>query len=540
MSNRISGSADGGGSGSRLVGDADAQTGVSSQALIAATLLTIVISLLPVLVANWPPLHDYPFHIARADILARWHEAPELQRWYIPGSLLLPNVGTDWLMLTLQKVMSIETAGRVTIGLIIALTISGTVFLHSVVHRQFSYWPLVSAFFVYNWILLFGFINYLLGVALLLWALGAWIALTGRPIWLRLIVGTALSSIIFFCHIAAFGLFGLVVGGYELGRAWSRRRDLGLRVLPDLFVGAAIFIVPITLFFASRTGGAEAAFVYGSNVVLKKVAKFRMLFAADWPLDISLAVAMLIAAVVIWRFARFRLAKAMILPVLFVFAGYLLLPRHAMTGAYLDTRLVIPLMLVLIAATSVHVLKPRLRRVLTVVVLAFLTVRSVYLATQWWGYDREIQEVVDAFALIPDNSIVVAATTAPAPLTHDIDLSLWQPPIRFVMSFASLNRPVFVASTYAEAMQQPITVTPKYAGLYALHPDRDPMPVPDMAALLATRDRVRDVLARDGIDSEPVYMLVTYPQRLGVQPSDFPTLLAAGTNFMVVALNGWD
>jgi hypothetical protein len=374
----------------------------------------------------------------------------------------------------------------------------------------------------------------------LLWAAGIWVLLDRAAIWWRLVIGTVMACILFYCHLVAFGLFGLFVAGYEVGKAASTFRAQRWGILPSLFAGAAIFIVPLVLFFASRTGSAGGVIDYGSYFLLKKVAKFRMLFFADWTLDISLVVAIVGVAFIVWRYGRFRIARGMIGPLIAIALAYLVLPHRAMTGAYLDTRLVVPFALLLIAASSAGIGNARLRRAVTAALFVFLAARSVFLTTQWIGYDRQIQQFADAFDALPEDAIVIATSAAPKPLTSDIDLELWQPPLKHIVSLASIGRSVFVPATYAEAAQQPLTVTPKYAGLYAFQPDRDPIPIDDTEELLATRDRLRDLLAADGIAGEPVYVLVNYPERLDVTPDDFPTLVASGPHFYLLALEGWN
>ena len=144
-------------------------------------LLVLLIALTPLFVAVIPPIHDYPFHLARMEILASLPHSPFLRAHYEVGSYFLPNVGMDVAMMPLYHLFPIVTAGRVFLGLTLALILSGTVALHAAIHRRVSVWPLLAAFFLYNWIFLFGFLNYILGIGLALWAAAVWMSPTESP-----------------------------------------------------------------------------------------------------------------------------------------------------------------------------------------------------------------------------------------------------------------------------------------------------------------------------------------------------------------------
>src|SRR5438067_2086882 len=117
-----------------------------------------VLCILPIAVAHNMPLHDYPFHIARMDILSLYQPGGTLSSYYSIYSYLLPNVGMDLIIQALAKVLPVELAGRVFLALTIAVQLSGCMQLHRALYRQTSNWPLAAALVVFNWIFLFAFI----------------------------------------------------------------------------------------------------------------------------------------------------------------------------------------------------------------------------------------------------------------------------------------------------------------------------------------------------------------------------------------------
>jgi hypothetical protein len=513
------------------------EQGVRAWYMLCLFGVTLAIVLIPLLVVIHPPLHDYPFHIARIDILARWHSVDALQRWYELQAFMLPNVGMDLLTLLIHNAFSIESSGRIVVGLIISIILSGCVFLHRTLHGHYSLFPLISAFFVFNWILLFGFVNYLLGVGVLLWATGIWILLTGTNIWARLIVGTLLSCVLFLCHIVALGLFGLVIAGYELTRAMRAFRTRRWHTIPDLVIGAAIFVVPFAMYIWSSTSNAGSNVYYGNLFWIKKITNFRMLLFGDWYLDVSLVAATAIVLVIFWRVGRFRYDPRMILATGLVSLSYLVLPVAMLGGWYLDTRLVLPLCLIVIASANVDLGACRRLRLGLISCLAlFLLLRFLYITLQWKDYDQTIQEFTSAFGSLPPNSIVMAISAVPEPRVSDLDLRLWQPPLKHVTSLASLGTPVFVPSTYAEATQQPLTVTKGYLDFYAFQEDRDPVIVENMKEYADALDRLHVIAAGNNRLDEPIYVLLLYPEHLDALPAEFPSLVASGEHFYLFEL----
>lgn len=75
-------------------------------------------------------MHDYPFHLARAEALAALMGQVDRGTVYRLGSFLLPNEAMDVVTLALTAVLPVEVAGRVFLGLVQALLLGGVVALH--------------------------------------------------------------------------------------------------------------------------------------------------------------------------------------------------------------------------------------------------------------------------------------------------------------------------------------------------------------------------------------------------------------------------
>ena len=493
---------------------------------------------MPLLLVRNPPLHDYMFHIARIHILTHWQASPGLQAHYVVGSFLLPNVAFDVAAVLLAHVMPLELAGRVFIGLTLALQLSGCMALYRTLQGRHGLWPLAAGLFLYNWIFLFGFLNYLFGVGVLLWATAIWINLAARSgMGTRVLCGTALSLALFFSHLIACGLFAVIVAGYEIQRAVPMLRRQRIQALQNLLACASIFVVPVGLFFASPTA-AEAGNKTSHSLVnlLRTPAIFvRALLSGDYLIDFVTVAAVAACLAILVRRGRVAVARPMALPVALLVLCYLAMPHELFGGWGADTRIPVVIVFVLIACVR-PVLRDRQRETAFAAVLGgALLFQSALRSYDWVGYDAVIQEFRTAFKALPADSVLLVASETGVPSFQDIDLRLWQPPLPHVAALAVLEgRDIFVPDTYAHAGQQPITIAAPYRAIYRYQINK-PFEVATTEALQGFIDHARQLLADAGSDG-PVFVLLLYPGEFDLALPAHTTVVASTSRSLLLSV----
>jgi len=179
-----------------------------------------LVAALPVLRVELPPLFDYPNHLARMDLLVRLPGSQALQRYYELRWRVIPNLGMDLIVPALARVLPLAWAGKAFVLVTFALVAAGTGLVHRAAAGQWSLWPLFVFLFLYSRVLLWGFLNYLFGVGLALAAFALWIVLSQRDARSRLAISGALALALFFVHLMACVVYGVLVAGYELGALW--------------------------------------------------------------------------------------------------------------------------------------------------------------------------------------------------------------------------------------------------------------------------------------------------------------------------------
>ena len=325
-------------------------------------LLTIPLSSTPVL-----PLIDLYNHMARFYVLSRL-DLPEFAGNYIPDWRLLPNLGADLLGVPLMHVLPALLTAKVLVGLVLLVQFSGLIFLATGINRRSL--PLVlpfSAMLCYSYILGWGFVNFLLGVGVMLWTLGFWVRLRAQPLKAILICAPG-AALIFLCHGFALLIYGLIASMIELGFWWQdRRRPL------DLWKGwaalAAQAVLPVALFLTTPTAGAEGtsmvsnirAYVgngqFSERVSLEAAYRLKTIYRvaeSPWPLfDVATFLVLLATIIIALRRRWWRLDRRLLPAIILLGIGAVAIPTNFFSASYLSERMALMFALVAVAGLSV-------------------------------------------------------------------------------------------------------------------------------------------------------------------------------------------
>jgi hypothetical protein len=500
---------------------------------LALAACVLAVALVPLAVVTLPPLTDYPFHTARIAILQHWHDWPGLQGFYALRSFVLPNIAMDAILLAAVQVLPLDIAGRGFVALTLAVMLSGTVALHWSLHRRFSPWPLVAALFLHNWIFVFGFFNYLFGVGLMLWGLAIWLALAERPPWQRLLAGSLIALVIYFAHLVAFGLYAIMLGGYELQRALPRLRVAFADAVGRLIVGALPFVPPLAVFVLLSETSREAGgrIKYQPEWYWKGFVVARTFMSMNLGLDLLTAGVLLAVAVAVLLRGRLTFAREMLLGIALVVVTFLLIPWKTFGAVFVDARLPVALIFLAIACSDIAFSRAWLGRAAFAVLGALLVVRSLVLASDWMQFDRTLGRIEAALAPLPDNSVILSVTAAPPPRSLPEWVDRWRPPLTHAASLAQRRKAMFAVNTWATPSQQPIAVTPAWEPLYR-HQEQNPWPVENTAQFERFVDQARALIGRAG-PGQPTYLLLLYPDYLHYDVARGLTPLDAGPRFIL-------
>lgn len=335
----------------------------------AATL--IILSVVPMLYPEFPPLVDLPSHMGRyqialgnSDLLARFYQF----QWHLSG-----NLGADLLIVPLSGLLGPEEATKLVAILIPPLLVAALLALSRSVDGRLSPTAAMVVPLVYTQPFLFGFLNYMLAVTLALWTLYLFRRLgQAGHLGLRAMLMVPLGLLLFIMHVAGWGILGLCAFASE----WVRVRAVGSRPV-EAAVRAALQMTPLLppllllLFWQASAAGTTT----GWFLWQRKLIWAALLFRDQWPsVDRITAVLVFAFALLLLTGKRCRIDRSIGLGSLAIFTAFLLLPFQVFGSALSDMRLLPVALMLLFVAVRPRV-DGRTPQALAIAATAFAVVR---------------------------------------------------------------------------------------------------------------------------------------------------------------------
>ncbi|MEI8393140.1 MAG: hypothetical protein WCF85_00290 [Rhodospirillaceae bacterium] len=456
-------------------------------------LLPIFIALLtgaaiPVFWVQVPPLADYINHLARMFVLSNLDHDPLLAKFYGVDWQVIPNLIMDLLVPVLSRYINIYLAGQTFVFLILALLVTGSFAVHYAVFRRWSAWPLVSFLFLYNNIMLFGFMNYLFGLGVALWGLAAWILLRPRSALLRAAVSTAFVLVLFTCHLFAVGLYGMGLLCYE---GWMLRDEFertGLlrptrALIRDGLAFILSFVPVLPLMWVSPTIGLATENYWDSTGKLDGIYYIFQNYSDLF----DLTLASLVIGGTVWA-ARARMVGLHPVGRYLAILGlvvYMLMPRMFFSSWVADQRLPIALVFLLIGFVSFKDDHRWARYFLYVFVLGIACARFAAVFLVWHQIDGAYADFRHSVGAIePGSTILVANTDEPN------GSDAFNTPLSHAACIAMIERSSLVSTAFTVPGKQILSVKPKYSSRTDTR-DGDP---PTISQLIAAANRDRSTV----------------------------------------------
>lgn len=219
----------------------------------AVILLIFLISIIPVVVAPILPMIDFYSHVARFFVLSQLHSDSFLQQYYDSNWSILPNIGMDVIGTSLMGFFPATIVDKTLVIIIFATQYFGIIaFGRQISGSNSLLTAVLSVPLLYSFILGWGFANFLFGLGLVFWGAAWWLS-RREHLKVAVPVASLFALLIFLSHGLSFALYGLLLGGLELGR-FIVAKPRSIRALSISTSALAIqAVAPAALFFASPT-----------------------------------------------------------------------------------------------------------------------------------------------------------------------------------------------------------------------------------------------------------------------------------------------
>jgi len=359
--------------------------------ILAAALLT------PVWMVEFPPLLDYPNHLARAFVLTHLDDPNfNFRKFYRADWGAYPYLGMDAVLTVFGRLFPIETAGRLFLSLcVLALPAAAWFFLRQANTGEDlpALWALLIAC---NAFFLEGFLNFDLSLAVGFLALGLWLRWLAKPGRVGWIACLAAFTALYFTHLLGFAIAGLVVVAYLV----FDRRAVG-----DWVWSGALALPGVAFYLhSSRVGLSVHKIIF--HGFWEKVDSLGMILHGYAPLLdlislIALAAWFLAAW---WRNPEFRWNYRWAAIAAFLFILFWAIPWMWGEGSDLDIRVLPVLFVVILAIARVG----RRAKWLAAIPLVLFAVRAVNLTGHFVVVQPELAGLARSFESVPRGALVLS------------------------------------------------------------------------------------------------------------------------------------
>ena len=369
--------------------------------------LIAILLLLPVWIVRYPPLVDYPNHLARYYILAHLQDPNlHLSQFYASRWQASPYVAVDVLAVFLQKLLPIDIVGRLILSIsLLSLPLACYFFLRQIDYesRYLAAWALVIS---YGPLFLVGFVNVALSNALCFLLLALCLKYLAKPDWKPWLGSLIVAILLYFTH-----LFGFVVGAVMVSIYCVLTRQTVRR----LFAATSIFVPGVVIYLLAFLRGRGYGLKEGNPTyhyqfgIADKFASLTNPFRGYGRMSTALALVALIVCVFIavWRNRDFRLNYVWLQITIAMFVVYFLSPFNY---HFLEMR-ILPFLFIL--SLSVARLGPR-ARVLGAIGLLVFVVRSFEVDRTFISRQHELEGCHRSFEAIPRYSRILPMARAEA------------------------------------------------------------------------------------------------------------------------------
>ena len=402
---------------------------------------------LPVLSVTYVPLVDYPNHLARIHILYQYAEVPAYQATYYRVLEPIPNLAMDFVVPLMLPFIDILAAGRIFLVLTILLFITGCHQLGKAIHGRPTWLVLPCVFFFYNSMLLYGFVNYMVGIALYCITVALRLELRGRWSGRRLLTLTLLSLLAFFAHLSAYAFLGVT---FVVVTAWDYLT--GKEELYRAALSLAPLLIPCVCFVVFMKGSGTLGHLERNTIRGKLLGMLALILSYNYTVDLLLVISLLGIFIVLFTRTRgVQVDWAVFTSGAIFTILYLLSPKVLFGSFAADVRFILPAALLLTFSLKVSILA-QTKVVLLSLFLLVASVRVAFIWRTWVTLDERIAVHVEGLKQLPFDARVYPMFVLQGNRQEQkIERSL-----NHVVNYATIYRHAFVPTLFTYEGQQPL------------------------------------------------------------------------------------
>lgn len=401
----------------------------------------------PLWATKYPPLLDYPNHLARAFVIYHYDDNSFYKAEYDKLLEPVPNMAIDLVVPPLLHLFEIKTAGKIFLTLTFLLFALGCHLLGVSIHGRPTWLALGFAFLVFNQTVFWGFVNYFFGVGLFLISISLWLRYRRSWTWWQLAVVTLLVFASFIAHLSAYAFLGVAIVVVTLCDLLA-----ATRITKKMLAGIVPLVPPLLTFAAFMRGtGTAGTLVWGTP--LSKIINL-----AAWPIGYNyildgavLSLVLIIGAALLLRSRKRRIKWPVLIVGLLFWALYAICPLAIFTSYSADARFIAPAILFTLLAFKFEVGKKLGVCGLAIILLA-TTVRLGGVWEAWRRIDEKTTAQLALFDHFEDGARVYPITF----FSPDAEDSKNERPIHHIIHYSTIYQHTYSPTFFAYRGQQPV------------------------------------------------------------------------------------
>jgi hypothetical protein len=427
---------------------------------IALFALCFALISIPVVLTGTLPLRDLQNHLARMPILAADGAGVFYAEYYRVDWHPISALGIDLIMPRLLGLFGLAWTAKIFVLFLMAAITSGTIALNRLLFRDGGVWPFLSFLFLYNGILIWGFVGYLLGIGLALWTLFLWFLSPRWPAWLRIPLFSLIGCLLLLAHLYSFCLYGLCVACAELRAHWIERHDLRPWANRQLWVAAAQFALPVFLFLILSPTSGNLSQIGVFSLTLKLHGLATLVQSYNFWVDLTVSLLLCIAMAAAVARGVVVIAAKMIWAVAALCVAFVVMPDVILHSGFANFRMPVSICFFVIAASrpAVSLGPPRWA---VAAIITMLVLQSGFFAAKWAQFQPRYDEIARLAAQVPGGKRLLVVVARDDKL-YELNV----PPIAYAPLLMTAQRQVFVNGMFIRPLDaSTVFLAPKYRWL---------------------------------------------------------------------------
>jgi len=342
------------------------------------------------------PFVDLPNHLARSYVIHNIGKVSALSEAYRVQWQFAPYVVMETTLSLLQNVMSVYAAGRVFISLCLASIVLGVIGINLALRPVLSVTTLLVYPIFFSQVLVFGFLNFMMGTGIALLSYAWWLRSDGQRH--RLAILFVLFNVNFFVHPISYAILVIIVALHNLFDMRPGSQPLTRLVAATKIALLAVPQLPFWLFIPHDTLHNKVPFEFGNFLNRSMVVLSPFLFAQDQINTLIVLLLLFAIGLTCWRFKLVTIDASHHKLLLVLALLCLLVPKQMLGVSILQMRLPFVLALLMIGVAGESNLRPVLRRALTASVLSLALLQLVPAYLLLTGCSAQMEELRLALA----------------------------------------------------------------------------------------------------------------------------------------------